>query len=274
VIKQTLDKALKSKSVEKVKHISKGGLLIGCSTPEESEDIINTINNELETDFKAKKLKRNKPKIIVFGVSGEVSEQSIVNEIIESNREIKAYLSSRPETESIDSQFICKFKFRRKIIEKKSSKETQEVEEITSDHMTEVSSETQTQRKVEETDKYVIEVSPQMRKIIFNLRSIKIGWSSHRYADYLPLVRCHKCNNFGHFKKDCKAAQACGNCGKDHNTRVCKAHKTDFNCINCYRYNNINKSGKKVNTGHSSFSDSCESLKRIINLIKEKIDYE
>lgn len=253
MIKASLDRARKSNLVDSVKHISKGGLLVECHSRETSDDIINTINNSLKNEFVASKPKKKKPQIILMGVDGEVSKESLITEIIESNREIKAFIESRPNSEKIEDNISIRFKFRRMIVETQATEEPQ--------------------RRVEKTDKYVLEVSPQLRKVIFCLRSIKIGWRSHKYAEYLPIIRCHKCNNFGHFQTECKASQACGHCGQQHNSRECKTEKKDYKCVNCCRFNDNNKSGKRVSVNHSSHSESCGAYKRIESLIINKTDY-
>lgn len=252
VIKTALDSKHKRGGVENVKTISKGGIILECKSQEMAEDIIHIINSDLRNDFRAEKPVLKKPKIIVFGVDSDVNNETIINEIIESNREISDYLEVETP-EEIKQELSLRFKYRRKIVESQS---------------------TENNRRVESTDKYVLEVSPEMRKIIFNLRSIKIGWRSHRFADYLPVVRCHKCNNFGHFQKDCRSTQACGHCAGQHNSRDCKVNKSEHKCINCCRFNDNNKSGRRVNINHSSFSEMCGSFKRIVNLVKDKISYE
>jgi hypothetical protein len=249
VIHSVLERMSKINVVEDVKYISKGGLIINCVTKEDTKEISNIINQELKDKFVVDKPRLKKPKIVIFGVDSEITEETIVNNITEENREIKAFLknnSSDATTEHIN----VKFKFRRK----------------TRDDST--SSETQNQRQNRySTETWVLEVSPQLRKIIINSRSIKIGWHSCRVEDYILITRCHNCNNFGHFKKDCKAAQACGHCGQSHDSRVCQAPKNALFCVNCDRVNKNKRSNRKLNINHSVFSEECNCLKRIVNLI-------
>lgn len=107
------------------------------------------------------------------------------------------------------------------------------------------------------------------------MNRIIIGWNVCKFSNYIQVTRCFKCNAFGHIAKDCKQANdSCGYCGVDHKTKDCNHSQRQPFCTNCEKFNKTNKSQVKLNTNHSSFSDECESLKRIKRIICERTDDE
>jgi hypothetical protein len=55
--------------------------------------------------------------------------------------------------------------------------------------------------------KLIIEVSPELRKIILNLNKLNIEWSRHSVKDFIYITRCFKCLGFGHSKNNCDSDQ-------------------------------------------------------------------
>ena len=248
VIKAMLDKARKSRLVESVKYISKGGLLLDVTTNEDSEDIKQLINSE-NNDFTAERPKRRNPKLVLYDVDSDLTEENLIENIIESNKDIEDFIYDN--NLKTDEEILVKFKFRRTNANSNGSQI-----DVT-----------------KTTNTWVIEVSPEMRRLLVNKRLIKIGWRAIRFADYIPIIRCHKCNGFGHFQKDCRSEMSCGHCAQQHNTRDCKTAKQQHKCTNCMRNNDSHKKSRPLNINHSSFSDNCDVYKKIVNVIKSKFDY-
>ena len=63
--------------------------------------------------------------------------------------------------------------------------------------------------------------------------TVKLGYSLHRVAPYIPPIRCcTKCQTLGHSKQECRRKHArCARCGKGHPTAEWDS-KTLF-CVNC-----------------------------------------
>jgi hypothetical protein len=257
VIREALEKANKMEAIDDVKYISKGGLILNCAKDEDIQEVENIINSQL-AEFEAKRAQMRKPKLVIFGVDSDITEDMLIDRIIQENREIRSFLDKETDTKS--EHISYKFKFRRKNQENTSGTDSQ-------------NSQTGRQKRYS-TETYVIEVSAGMRRVIRSMCSIKLGWQSCRVEDYLSITRCYQCNGFGHFKKDCKAGTACGHCGQGHDSHACTAPKSSHHCINCEKFNKSQKSNRKLLTNHSSFSDECESLKRIVDTIKAKISYD
>jgi hypothetical protein len=161
----------------------------------------------------------------------------------------KIVIKGIDKREQIDDHLKCVFKFRKNV--------------------------KQTAENKSKTNTWVLEISAQMYNIIVNkLSSVYIGFRSCKVNEYINVFRCFKCCGFGHKADECKQISfSCGICGEGHETNRCSAGTEKHLCVNCDRFNKINKSVKKIDTNHSVFSSSCASLNRIKNIIKSRINY-
>jgi hypothetical protein len=233
--------------VKNIKNIAKGGIVLAFDNENDCIKTIETINANTE-DLTATKPKSRAPKLVVYNVSEDINEDNLVSIIIESNSVLKRFLESQnidiKNKEEIEPLIKTKFKFRRK--------------------------------SSNDNNTWVLEISPKLRKAIFdNMRSILIGWKSCKFADYIPITRCFKCNGFGHIKANCRQEhQACGHCGQSHDSIACNTHESQAFCVNCDKQNKAKDQRFRLDTNHSSFNSECPSLKRIKNLIIAKTNYE
>ncbi|KMQ86967.1 putative 50 kda protein in type i retrotransposable element r1dm [Lasius niger] len=68
----------------------------------------------------------------------------------------------------------------------------------------------------------VIEVPPDIRRILLNQGRVYLEWFSCRVTDHLHILQCFRCLGFGHIAKSCSAADdTCGHCGGKHESRAC-----------------------------------------------------
>ena len=73
-------------------------------------------------------------------------------------------------------------------------------------------------------------------------KEIKIGYLNVKVDLYIPnLIRCFKCQRFGHTKKFCRNTEICPKCGESHVEEQCSK---SLKCVNC--------GGE-----HSSFNKDC-----------------
>jgi hypothetical protein len=237
----------KNIAINKIKYISNGGLAVNCGSQEESDLLMDTVDKEMNT-FKAEKPKKKNPKIVIKGIDEDLKEEEIVEQIINKNKLIKEFFIAN-KREQIDDHLKCVFKFRKNV--------------------------KQTAENKSKTNTWVLEISAQMYNIIVNkLSSVYIGFRSCKVNEYINVFRCFKCCGFGHKADECKQISfSCGICGEGHETNRCSAGTEKHLCVNCDRFNKINKSVKKIDTNHSVFSSSCASLNRIKNIIKSRINY-
>lgn len=81
----------------------------------------------------------------------------------------------------------------------------------------------------------ILEVSPDMRKQLFNNRRIYLRFSAYNFADYVRVLQCYKCLGFGHLAKNCTSNSACGHCAGPHQMKDCRNREQPPVCSNCMR---------------------------------------
>ena len=90
--------------------------------------------------------------------------------------------------------------------------------------------------------KAIIRVSNLIR-VILSKQSDRIYVGSQpvcKVYDSFYILRCYKCQQFGHHSRDCKNDAKCGHCAENHETRVCtvKANPLSASCANCVESKN------------------------------------
>jgi hypothetical protein len=239
VVRQIAEKHKLNTGVKNIKSIAKGGIIINCINKIESIKLINKINEESQ-DLTASVAKKRWPKIAIYGVNGDIQENELINEILAKNQLIADYFEGKSIDER-NTELKMKFKLRKKSRFQENS--------------------------------FVIEVSPQLKNNVFNqIEKLNIGWKACRFSEFISIIRCFKCQKFGHKSMDCKEShEVCGHCTESHKSKECPKSEGEHCCINCKRFNDLKKQNIFA-TNHSSFSNACESFKRIKNLVISKID--
>ena len=91
----------------------------------------------------------------------------------------------------------------------------------------------------------IIKVNTSLRDIIHKHGDrLLIGLYSCRVYDKFTAKRCNRCQEFGHWMRDCKKQFVCAYCTGNHETKVCN-HSTanaeiNISCINCKRASKSN----------------------------------
>lgn len=120
--------------------------------------------------------------------------------------------------------------------------------------------------KQRSTDK-IIQCHPDIWQKIMAIGKISIGWGRHFAVNYIPVVRCFKCQAFGHRAADCRSPSAiCCNCARDHETTKCTNRASS--CANC------SKHGFKPVSNHNAASVNCPYYLRIRDSISKSIVYQ
>jgi hypothetical protein len=254
ILKSVLINSKKNIAINNIKFISKGGLAVNCGSTEDREELAETISNTIN-ECSVTKPKQKNPKIVLYGVDSELTENDITNEIVKKNKTIKDFLETT-KSERIEDHIKCKFQFR-----KKNSSQTE----------AENANQTVVEHKLRT---WVLEVSPKIWQILSKLSSVYVGFRACRFEEYLFISRCFNCNGFGHKASECKqTVSSCGKCGQNHDTKNCKSTNATHFCSNCDRFNKTSKGVKKVDTNHTVFSQKCESLIRIKSIIRSRTQY-
>ena len=75
---------------------------------------------------------------------------------------------------------------------------------------------------------------------------IKIGYMSFPVKSYVPpLLRCYRCQRYGHIAMACKGKQRCAKCGGEHRFEDC-GDNVQGKCWNCGGQHNVAYGGCEV----------------------------
>ena len=97
----------------------------------------------------------------------------------------------------------------------------------------------------------IARISPKIRDAIkSNWNRLYIGVQAIKVYDRFYVKRCNKCNQFGHYAKDCNNQKVCGVCcSEDHESQGCPnkdtTDMTTVKCINC-RKRGLEENGHKA----------------------------
>ncbi|CAL1672107.1 unnamed protein product [Lasius platythorax] len=83
------------------------------------------------------------------------------------------------------------------------------------------------------TTSCVIEVSPAIRRALFNRGRIFLHFLACNFVDHVRILQCFRCLAFGHLARDCKAMPSCGHCSEPHESKDCKRKDQPPICCNC-----------------------------------------
>lgn len=108
-------------------------------------------------------------------------------------------------------------------------------------------------------------------KRVMKQQRVMIGWNRCRIYEHINVLRCYKCNEYGHVAKDCTSESVvCALCAGNHKIEECKSK--EFKCVNCVKARvNLNMN---IDVNHSAFSSKCPILSRRTEKRKRNIRYE
>lgn len=79
----------------------------------------------------------------------------------------------------------------------------------------------------------VLEVAPAIRNILLRSGRVFLRYAACNIADYIRILQCYKCLQFGHIAANCKSGPACSRCSGDHEMRDCTRKNEPPVCRNC-----------------------------------------
>lgn len=79
---------------------------------------------------------------------------------------------------------------------------------------------------------WLIDVDADGKAQLLERKKICLDYERYRMVEYIPVTRCFKCQQYGHFANSCSNDMRCANCAADHETRSCKSDAVC--CANCY----------------------------------------
>lgn len=63
-------------------------------------------------------------------------------------------------------------------------------------------------------------------------KRICVDFERYRIVQHVAIVRCFRCQRYGHMSGRCQETQVCAKCSEEHRTADCKSSKVQ--CSNCY----------------------------------------
>lgn len=90
---------------------------------------------------------------------------------------------------------------------------------------------------------------------VLDLRRICIDFNRYIIVEYLQIIRCFKCQGYGHISSRCSGDQKCPKCAGSHALADCNAVVVEA-CANC----GINDDDD-VDPAHQADSPDCPAFK-------------
>lgn len=150
-----------------------------------------------ESGFTVERPKTVLPKIVIYDVPNDTSEDEAKSCIITQNPH------RRPEVDATQKGF--------KIVKKMAVRD----------------------RKVE---RWVVECTPEVRDWLTSEGRIYVDWSLCRVKDFLSVTRCYNCQGYGHPSRFCKGKRTCGHCSGDQDLKDCGSRNDAFPCPACAKF--------------------------------------
>ncbi|XP_039275135.1 uncharacterized protein LOC120349235 [Nilaparvata lugens] len=199
VIKKTMS-IENSLKVKKAINVNGGGVLLVMDSSVDKNKIFSDSTLQ-DAKFEVSEPPKIKPKLVIYNVPAEWSQEEIVSDIF--NRNFQDYIS------------LEKFRNSFKPIFKIGPKDRKQVN-------------------------WVVECAADIRNKLKNMRRVFIDWSSSNVKDFVSVSRCFKCNGLGHIGRFCSQEHnTCSHCAEtNHDIKSCPNLNKQPVCINCKKRNN------------------------------------
>ena len=79
---------------------------------------------------------------------------------------------------------------------------------------------------------WLIQVDKKSKEHFLKIKRVCINFDRVRVVPYIQIIRCFKCQQFGHRQGSCVNSLVCPKCAEAHSERDCKS--MDIKCSNCY----------------------------------------
>lgn len=120
----------------------------------------------------------------------------------------------------------------------------------------------------------VLMVTPTIWHKMMQLGFINIDHQRVNVSEFVPLLQCFKCLQYGHTLKRCTSeSTACSHCGGNNHcfSKCAQKEKKTPTCFNCTEHNHKYGTSKRVD--HGATSQSCPIHTTMKNKLVLRIDY-
>lgn len=221
-------------SVTKMSIVNKNLIKITTESKDDASKL-KTIIHERIKNVQVEEEKKLQPRIIVFGVDSETSDEEIIEQIYSNNL-------------NVNTQFEKEiFKKHCKVI--KRTKVTNGGQQ-----------------------NIILEIHPSIRSNLFigGVKRVKINWRKLSWKDSVFVLRCKKCCRAGHHHTTCENNQVCSRCGLEgHSYDKCQKFK-DSHCHFC----GSSSSKHPQEIEHELGDQKCSFHTHAVNRMKQRIEYD
>ena len=179
--------------VKAVRKTRSGGLAIEAASESELK-MLSECKKFGELGLKVEPPRKIGPKVVVFDVENEMTNDEFMKELYERNLK-RANVSEN------------EFRQRARVV-------------------------TRTNKKGVNVGNVIVELSVSMHEILLNEGRVYVKWRSCKVRDFVNVLRCHRCFAFGHMMRECSVKERlCERCGESGHLRdKCKSACVCRNC--------------------------------------------
>ena len=230
-----------------------GAVVVGLETNEDVNELRNFLSRDrvFQNTYDVVEPKKRNPRLIIRGVPATMSDENIIEDLVEKNGEIGKHAKT---TDELKRQIT--FKFHQDLKDKDGNVTARNV---------------------------IIEVRPELRKTLIEMRRMRISWQMLPIEDYILVTRCFKCCGLGHRAKHtradgteetCQKDLTCTQCGGNHKYSECRRRRLDQACCPlCDAENKRTRSKRPLDTRHNAMNNACPMLIRYKESEYNRTDY-
>lgn len=117
----------------------------------------------------------------------------------------------------------------------------------------------------------ILEVTPEIFKCLISCKKLFCDWDSFPIYEYIGVLRCYKCWNYGHRAAHCRKERVvCPLCNENHKSEDCKSDSKE--CTNCkYAFDVLKLRG--ITYDHTVFDKCCVSYQKAVGRMKNRTNY-